>query len=217
MIRGTIFDLDGTLLDSNPFWDQAPGAWLATLGKQAKPGLGQTIFSMTLPEAAEYLIAEYDLVQTPQEIASGVNAAMERFYRNDIPLKPGVPALLRALRAHGVSCAVASVTGRRLVETALERFGLRPFFAAIVTTDEVGVGKNSPDVYLRAAEQLGASPAETLVFEDALHALITAKGAGFRCVGVFDAASTDRQNEIRAVSDFYLSDFSDCSDILAAL
>ena len=92
MIRGAIFDLDGTLLDSNPFWEKAPEAWLAALGKRAEPGLGKTIFSMTLPEAADYLIAEYGLAQTPEEIAAGVNAAMERFYRQEIPVKPGAPS-----------------------------------------------------------------------------------------------------------------------------
>lgn len=217
MIRGAIFDLDGTLLDSNSFWEKAPEAWLATLGKKAEPGLGKTIFTMTLPEAAEYLIGAYGLTQSPEEISEGVNAAMERFYLHDISVKPGVTALLQALHARGVPCAVASVTDKRLVETALRRFELPPYFRAIVTTDEVGVGKSAPDVYLRAAELFGAAPAETLVFEDAAHALATAKRAGFRCVGVYDAASAGRQDEIKALSDFYLRDFSDCAGILAAL
>jgi HAD superfamily hydrolase (TIGR01509 family) len=217
LIRGAIFDLDGTLLDSNAYWDKAPEAWLASLGKRAELGLGTRIFAMTLPEAADYLIGEYGLVQTPEELAEGVNAAMERFYLEEIQPKPGVPELLRALADKGIPCAVASVTDRYLVETALGRFGLLPRFAAIVTTDEAGAGKNEPEVFLRAAEKLGSQPGETLVFEDALHALRTAKNAGFLTVGVYDAASGDRQEEIRAVSDYYLRDFSDCAAILAAL
>ena len=61
MIRGAIFDLDGTLLDSNPYWDRAPEVYLAGLGIQAKSDLGLTIFPMTLPEAADFMIGEYGL------------------------------------------------------------------------------------------------------------------------------------------------------------
>ncbi len=217
MIRGAIFDLDGTLLDSNPYWDRAPAVYLATLGKQAKPSLAKAIFSMTLPEAVDYLTAEYGLMQTPQEIANGVNAAMERFYRTETPLKPGVTSLLDALRERRIPLMVASVTDRPLVEAALRRHNIADRFDAVITTAEVGVGKHAPDIYLRAAERLGSKPSETLVFEDALHALQTAKRALFRTVGVFDAASDGLQDEIRSVSEFYLRDFCNLSAFLAAI
>lgn len=207
MIRGAIFDLDGTLLDSNPYWDRAPELWLAARGKQAAPGLGRTVFTMTLPEAADYLIREYALPQTPDEIMDGVNSLMERAYLEEIPLKPGVTALLDALGRRGIPCAVASVTDRPLVSGALRRHGLLERFAGVVTTAEAGAGKQAPDVYLRAAALLGTPPAETLVFEDAPHALRTAKAAGFRTVGVFDAAADAAA--VRALSEVYLPDFSD--------
>lgn len=217
MIRGAIFDLDGTLLDSNPYWNKAPGAYLETLGREARPGLAKTLFTMTLTEAADYMSREYALTVSPEEIMAGVNAAMEGFYLRDVPLRAGVPALLRGLEERGIPCAVASVTDKPLVETALRRFGLLDCFSAVVTAAEVGVGKQEPDVYLQAAERIGAAPTETLVFEDALHALRTAKRAGFCTVGVRDDASQDQQEEIRAVSALYLEDFSDLSGLWAAV
>lgn len=217
MIRGAIFDLDGTLLNSNEYWDKAPAVYLAALGKRAGPELAEVIFSMTLPEAADYLTAQYALHQTPRQIMEGVNAAMEGFYRRDVTLKSGVPALLRELNGRGIPCAVASVTDRHLVEAALRRFALHDRFACIVTTAEAGAGKREPAVYLRAARTLGSAPGETLVFEDALHALRTAKRAGFRTVGIYDAHSAEVQEEICAVSDIYLRNFSDLTGILNIL
>ena len=217
MIRAAIFDLDGTLLDSNPYWDKAPEAYLASVGVTAEPGIEKTIFAMTLPEAVEYLRRTYGLSQTGQEITDGVNAMMERFYLREVPVKEGIPALLDALNDRGMAMMVASVTDRSLVETVLRRHGLLERFAGVITTDEVGKGKQEPDIYLQAAERLGCAPGEVLVFEDALHALRTAKKAGFPVVGVFDETSREVWEEIRAVSDWNLPDFSNLDGLLAAM
>lgn len=217
MITGAIFDLDGTLLDSSGFWDLAPAAYLRTQGKEPRPGLAQAVFPMTVPEAAAYMIREYGLDRTPDEITSGVNAAMERFYLHDIPLKDGAAEAVRALAERHVPLAIASVTDKSLVEAVLRRFGLAGAFAWIVTTGEVGAGKSEPDVYLRAAERIGSTPENTLVFEDALHALRTANRAGFRTVGIYDTASEGLQEQIRAESAFYLRSFAEIGSVLRQL
>ena len=214
MITGAIFDLDGTLLDSNGYWDLAPGAYLRTQGKQARPGLARTIFSMTVPEAAEYIMREYGLDRTPDKIAAGVNTAMEEFYRNEIPMKDGAAEAIRKLAEMHIPMAIASVTDRALVKAALDRFGLADLIACVVTTDDVGVGKQEPDIYLQAAKMIGSAPENTLVFEDALHALRTAKKAGFRTVGVYDAASAGEQEEIRRESRFYIRSFREIGNVL---
>ncbi len=217
MIRGAIFDLDGTLLDSNPYWGKAPGAYLASLGKQAAPDLGDIVFSMTVPEATAYMKREYSLAETPEEIAAGINTMMERFYRFEIPIKDEVPALLRMLRDRGIPCVIASVTPRRLVEAALQRYDLLSYFKAVITTADVGIGKHAPDVYFRAADCLGSRAEETLVFEDAKHALKTAKNAGFITIGVRDAAMEGQEEEVLSFSDIYMTDFSERNKLLSIL
>ena len=217
MITGAIFDLDGTLLDSNGYWNLAPDEYLKTLGKHAAPDLAQTIFTMTLPEASDYMIREYGLTQTPEEINEGVNAAMKRFYLTEIPLKEGVREAVEQLHGKGIRLAIASVTDRPLVEGVMRRFSLLERISRIVTVADVGVGKHEPDVYLEAARQIGCRPEETLVFEDALHALRTAKRAGFVTVGIRDEASAARQQEIRDTADYYLESFREIGTVLKSI
>ena len=106
------------------------------------------------------------------------------------------------------------MTGRCGLQLHVRRFGLLDRFQAIVTIADVGVGKQAPDVYLEAARRLGSSPGETLVFEDALHALQTAKKAGFITVGVYDDASKDKQEEISGTADYYLKSLRNIGEVL---
>ena len=207
MITGAIFDLDGTLVDSNGYWDLAPEAYLRACGKEPEPGIGQKIFAMTVPDAADYLRREYGIDQSPAEIVQGINDTMKHFYLHDIPLKDGVREGIGKLAKRHIPMAVASVTDKALVTAVLERFGLLDLISAIVTTDDAGVGNQEPDVYYLAAKAIGRKPENTLVFEDALHALVTAKRGGFPTVGVYDDASAEKQEEIRKTSDFYIRTF----------
>ena len=213
MITGVIFDLDGTLVDSNAYWDRAPDVYLREMGKNPPPGIGQRIFTMTVPEAAAYLQREFGLNRTADEIVQGINSAMKQFYLHDIPLKDGAEAAVRRLAGMGIPMAVASVTDRDLVAAVLGRFGLTEFIRCIVTIGDVGVGKQAPDIYLLAAEKIGSRPENTLVFEDALHALQTAGKAGFRTVGIYDDASAGRQEEIRRASGCYIRSFREMDRI----
>ncbi len=108
---------------------------------------------------------------------------LKDYYAQEVPAKPGAAALLaflaeRHFHGGGYLQPAAHVTA------ALDRLGLLPYLKAVFTTGEVGVSKHEPVIYNLAAEALGTAPAETLVFEDSLYALKTAKTAGFRTVGV---------------------------------
>ena len=208
MIRGAIFDMDGTLLDSMPFWENAGEIYLASIGVAAKPGLSKVLYPLTVPEAAAYLKKAYSLPQTPTGIEEGINRTVESFYFDKAPAKNGVAEFLEGLRGYGIKKAVATVTGRECAGAALTRLGLMPLFERIVTSDEVGAGKDRPDIYLRAAQVLGTSVKQTLVFEDAVYAARTSARAGFVTVGVYDGSCTV-QEELRSVCRYYISGFED--------
>lgn len=210
MIRGAIFDLDGTLLDSMPVWDTLASDYLRSLGTSPKPGLDEAVSRMSVEQAAEYIRGEYGLAETPEEIVRGVNGMLGDFYRQTAPLKPGVPGFLERLREGGAKMCVATATDRSLVEAALLRTGVREYFSEIFTCAGVGHGKDEPDIFRAALAHLGTPKSATVVFEDALHAVATAKRDGFVVAAVYDSHEP-RCGEAAALADVRICDFADAA------
>ena len=206
-IRGAIFDVDGTLLDSMFIWDTIGETYLRSIGYQPKENLNETFKNMSLHQAARYYQTEYGVTLSIDEIMDGVNAMLERYYRFEVPLKPGVAELLERLRQDGVKLCIATATDRHLVEAALDRCGVLSCFGEIFTCNEVGHGKDEPDIFEAALRFLGTRREETLVFDDALYAVRTAKEAGFPVAAVYDSHERS-QAEVRARSDLYLEDLT---------
>ena len=184
--------MDGTLVDSMPYWRSLCGDYLAAKGITGVPeDLEGRIKAMTIRESAVLLLRLFGLPGTPDTISAEINGLMERNYRETVPLKPGVRAYLDVLRGRGVRMCVASATAAPLMELCLTRLGVREYFSFLLSCEEVGAGKDRPDVYLAATRRLGAAPADTAVFEDAFHAAHTAQAAGFHVVGVRDSDGDD--------------------------
>ncbi len=211
-IRGAIFDVDGTLLDSMFIWDTIGEAYLRSIGYQPKENLNETFKNMSLHQAARYYQTEYGVTLSIDEIMDGVNAMLERYYRFEVPLKPGVAELLERLRQSGVRLCIATATDRHLVEAALDRCGVLSCFGEIFTCNEVGHGKDEPDIFEAALRFLGTRKEETLVFDDALYAVRTAKEAGFPVVAVYDSHEK-AQDQIRMLADVYLEELTQLDKI----
>ena len=208
MIKGAIFDLDGTLLDSMFIWDTIGEEYLRSLGKEPHEDLKETFMTLTLEEAAVYYREHYGVTLSVKEIVDGVNAMVEQTYRTKVTLKPGIAEYLAWLKGNGVRMCVATVTDRYLVEETLERLGVRHYFSEIFTCAEVGFGKDKPVIYQKALEHLETEKRDTYVFEDMLFALNTAKTDGFPTVGVYDRHEA-HQDELKELSDYYIRDFTD--------
>ena len=208
MIKGAIFDLDGTLLDSMFIWDTIGEEYLRSLGKEPHEDLKETFMTLTLEEAAVYYRENYGVTLSVGEIVDGVNAMVEQTYRTKVTLKPGIAEYLAWLKENGVRMCVATVTDRYLVEETLERLGVRHYFSEIFTCAEVGFGKDKPIIYQKALEHLETEKSDTYVFEDLPFALNTAKTDGFPTVGVYDRHEA-HQDELKELSDYYIRDFTD--------
>lgn len=213
LITGAIFDMDGTLLDSMPVWDRLGADYLASLGLRARSDLPEKLLTMSMRQAAVYFRSDYGLTLSEEEIVRGLNGRIEAFYRNIVPVKEGVADFLQALRQKNVKLCVATATDRHLAEAALRRTGLLGSFSFLLTCSETQA-KDRPDIFLAAQERLGTPKEETMVFEDALHAVQTAKQAGFPVTAVYDASSAADQAQIQSLADYYLYSFSEAEGLL---
>ena len=208
MLKGAIFDLDGTILDSMFIWDTIGEDYLRSLGKEPKENLKETFKAFTLEQAAKYYRENYGVVLSVNEIVGGVNKMVELYYAETVKLKPGIEVFLEKLKAKGVKMCIATVTDKPLVETALNRLGIRNYFTEIFTCALVGHSKEEPHIYREAQKHLNTEKGETVIFEDTLHALKTAKADGFVTVGVFDIHE-ENQEELERLADCYIENYSD--------
>ena len=209
MISGIIFDADGTLLNSMPIWDDLGARYLKGLGIETKPGLSEILICMSLEESAAYMKKTYSLPQTVEEIRRGVQARLDDFYVNEVQPKPGAGEYLCALHSRKLPMMIATSSSRYHIEEAMKRLGFMDYFVGIVTSEEVGAGKNRPDIYLKCAEVMGLHPSRVCVFEDVIHAVRTANAAGFPTAGVYDAASAEDTVDMRTECSIWLHDLTD--------
>ena len=208
MLKGAIFDFDGTLVDSMFIWDTIGEDYLRSLGKEPHEDLKETFMTLTLEEAAEYYRTHYGVTLSVKEIVDGVNTMVEGIYRTRVALKQGVADFLAQLKDNGTRMCIATVTDRYLVEETLDRLGILQYFSEIFTCAEVGYGKDKPIIYRKALEHLDTAKNETYVFEDSLFALKTAKADGFTTIGVYDRHETS-QDKLKNLADYYIVDFAD--------
>lgn len=216
MIKGIIFDLDGTLLDSMYIWNTIGEKYLEDLGYEPEANLNQKFKNMSIYQAACYYIDHYDIQKTPEQIIEEVNEKIEDYYKNIPCEKKGVKELLETLRSKKIKMCIASATDRYLIEYALSRLEMSEYFSEIFTCNGVGYGKDKPNIYLVAMAHLGLEKDEVAIFEDAAYALRTAKALGVKTVGIYDEYEED-QAVVQSLSDYYLKDYLQLEELLAFL
>jgi len=206
MVKGAIFDLDGTLIDSMFIWDTFGEDYLKSFGIKPKENLAEVFKTFTLQQSAEYYRNYYGLEFSVNEIVEGINNMVAKIYQTKVSLKPGVSDFLKRLKRSGVKMCIATVTDRPVVEDVLKRLKIYEYFSEIFTCAEVGYNKETPEIYRQALKHLGTEKNETVVFEDVLHAIKTAKEDGFKVAAVYDSHEP-KQEEMKEISDYYISDY----------
>ena len=207
-MNGLIFDLDGTLLDSMPAWNQLLDNMLLSKGITPPADLLDRTKTLGLENATDMVLQEFGLEDDPTKVYQMFQDEMEYQYCNAIPLKPGVQEFLDSMKGK-LPMAIATATSRTLVEKALEHHHLTDYFQSITTVAEVGIGKHDPQIFFAAAEKLGIPANNCVVFEDSLTAVRSANQAGFYTVGIYEDSNKHEQLALQAETTKYILDFNE--------
>lgn len=204
-----IFDLDGTITDSNGLWLEVDDEFLARRGLKATQEYQDMVGRAIFPTAAEYTRSYYHLEDSPQSIMTEWEELADHHYRHLVPLKPGVLEFLNQCRAEGRSMALFTACRPALCRVVLERFGLEEFFDHIVYAEEIGLEKHDPACFTRLSQILGVGPEECVLFDDSLSNCATARAAGMEAVGVYDSFYEHKQEELKNACHRYIRSFEE--------
>lgn len=204
-IKGAIFDIDGTILDSMGIWVKITGDFFKRHGIDISNEQLLSYQSMSFEESLVGIQRTYLPHMPTQEMFDEFSKLAAFEYANSIPAKDGVCEYIRQLHNNGVKLAVATSGFPELAVSALKRLEIYDCFSAFAYSSEVGCSKSNPDIYLLAATRLGLTPESCTVYEDILTGIKSAKAAGFSTVAIADNTNSADKERLIQHSDRYIT------------
>jgi HAD superfamily hydrolase (TIGR01509 family) len=214
-VRAVIFDLDGVLADSEPWWNEIDAKLLAQYGITYRGEYHRNVLGISYRLAVEFYKKEFGLCVPTEEMTQRRAEIATDFFANRVGLFPSTKCVLEELRQMSLRLAVATSSVSASARPFLQRHNLTAFFDLIVTGDEIEHGKPHPDIYLRAAEKLGLAASACLVIEDALAGIAAAKAANMRVAAIPDIRFVDPR-EYEKEADYLLDGLSEIPPLIRA-
>lgn len=205
--KAALFDLDGTLVDSMWIWDRLLIDFLASHGLETPQYVLNEVVHMSLTQSSAYIQKLFGLPMTPEEIRQEWTDMVYEAYAQKIRLKPGAEEYLRHLKERGIAMGIVTSCDRTLCEICLKHNGVYDLFDVFTFADDVGKGKNSPDIYLECLRRLGCTADQAVLFEDILTALRTAKKIGMQVVVVEESSAAPDRELLQKEADQYIQNF----------
>lgn len=208
-IRGIIFDLDGTLFDSNQMWHKIDVEFFKRRGMEIPENFNQKIAPLGLQKAAEYVINDLGIKNTADEVINEWHDMAIHEYTYNVLIKPYVKEYLEKLKKQGIKLAIATANSDKYYMPCLKRNKIDKYFDFICDVNEFNGTKNNPQIYLHCAEKLGFKPNEMAVFEDIPRAIKSAKEGGFYVVAVDDVSTINARDEKKYLADKFIYSFKE--------
>lgn len=206
--KGAIFDLDGTLLDSMGVWQEVDRIFFDRRGIPMPADFAHEVAAMQFGDIADYTIRRFRLHEDKRDVMEEWDRTARRLYATQVRTKPHAVEYIHYLRDSGASLAVATSLSPGLRQAALGHAGLLDCFDLTCSVDDAGQGgKESPAIFLHAAQGLGLDPGDCTVFEDILIAIRSARSLGMQVWAMYDPSSDRDWELIQREADGCMDDF----------
>ncbi|NLK93732.1 MAG: HAD family phosphatase [Clostridiales bacterium] len=199
--KNIIFDMDGTILDSMGFWIDLGREYLMSIGVEPPKDLENIIYDMTLDESAYYFHNKLGVNKTPKVILNEILDLINYKYKNELKGKDNIVDLIEAEYNLGSEMCILTTSDYECAVNAMKRLNIFHCFKKIITSEILNMSKRTPEIYIKTCSIMGFKPEETIVYEDALYAIKSAKEAGCYVIGVKDKSSYKDLDEIEKIAD----------------
>ena len=208
-VKGIIFDLDGTLFDSNEMWHKIDIEFFKKRGMEVPKDFNQKIAPLGLKKAAEYCQNVCGIKESADDIIEEWHNAAIYEYTYNVEIKPYVKEYLEYVKSKGLKLCVATANDDKFYMPCLKRNKIDKYFDFICDVNEFSGTKNNPEIYLHCASHFGFKPSEMAVFEDIPRAIKSAKEGGFFVVAVDDMSSENKRDEKKEIADMFIYSFKE--------
>lgn len=209
MQKYMIFDLDGTLINSMPLWKNIGKDYLNRYGFLPPTDLDDRVKKQTLFETASYFKELFDIPKTINEMVAEIIAMVAGQYANTVPLKPFAKQYLQKEKQNGTKMCVLTASEPDYILAAMKRLDILQYFDFIATCTEMGLTKKNAQPFEQAMIRLGGNKQNTIVFEDALYAIRSAKEGGFYVIAIAEDTRPNDTAEIQTLADKYIYSYED--------
>jgi HAD superfamily hydrolase (TIGR01509 family) len=189
-----LWDMDGTLVDSEHYWLRSEQELAASAGKLWTEQDGMNMIGMSLYDSSRLIKQKLELDIPAEEIIDRLTNSVISKLETSLPWRPGAQELLREVRAAGIPTALVTMSMRRNADAVVQRMGFDAF-DLIIAGDQVTHGKPHPEPYLMAAEKLGVEISECIAFEDSISGLHSAEASGAIAIGVPNLVQIPQREE----------------------
>lgn len=199
-----IFDMDGILVDSEPYWNLAIRKGFRTVGLEMSDTMCEETMGARLNEVVDFRVEKHQIDRSKStEIEKEIEDEINRLVETEAGILPGVLESIGWLKDEGYMLAIASSSPHRLINTVLDKLGCRDSFESVFSAQDDEMGKPHPSVYIRCAKQLGFLPEHCIVIEDSVNGMVAGKAAKMKVIVVPDPKM--KQDAAWGLADIQLS------------